>query len=140
MPRSAVAKGAYWKSRTKRWLEAQGFAVAFLERVLWIQGKRGLIPVKRDQLASDVLAVSQDRVLFVQVKGGESRPDWSAARKEFALYPLPPSAEQWTVYWEPNARAPEIEVVAVGPCGPRHAVRVPARKKPRVLPLFAMAR
>jgi len=38
---SAVAKGQAWKLKTKRWFEAQGDTVAFLERIFWIPGKHG---------------------------------------------------------------------------------------------------
>ena len=34
---SAVAKGQCWKGRTKKFLEAAGYQVAFLERVLWLR-------------------------------------------------------------------------------------------------------
>jgi hypothetical protein len=138
---SAVAKGQQWKLRTKRWLEQQGYAVAFLERVLHVQGKHGLIPVKRDQMGSDLLAVSRDKVLFCQVKGGASRRgQLAASRQAFSTYPLAPCCEAWIVLWAPHARDPEIEVVAVGPCGPRHAVITPRRRRPKLLPLFARAR
>jgi hypothetical protein len=137
---SAVAKGQAAKFRTKRWFEQQGYAIAFLERVLWIQGKHGLIPVKRDQMGSDILAVNQERTVFCQVKGGESRRDQlAAARKEFAKYPLGPGCESWIVCWAPRAREPEVEVVRIGPSAPGAAVPVPPRRKPKVrnLPLFA---
>jgi len=135
---SAVAKGSYWKARTKRWLERQGYRVGFLERMLHIQGKHGLIPVKRDQFGADLLAVKRARIIFVQVKGGESwRSQLAAARDEFARYPLSAHAEQWIVGWRPFVREPEVIVVAVGPQEAQHPVIVPPRKTPKVLPLFA---
>jgi hypothetical protein len=137
---SAVAKGQYYQGRTKRWLERQGYVVGLLQRMGFVMTRHGLRPVKRDLFGADLLAVSRERVLFVQVKSGETRPDFASARREFALYPLAPSCQQWTVYWTPRAMKPEVQVVAVGPCGPQHAVNVPARKKPKVLPLFARAR
>ena len=82
MSTSAAAKGQYWKGRTKKFLEAAGYQVAFLERVLWLQTARGRIPVKRDQFASDLLAVNAEDVIFVQVKGGVSRRSQLAAARK----------------------------------------------------------
>src|SRR5438128_12685397 len=78
---SAVAKGSYWKARTKRWLERQGYRVGFLERMLHIQGKHGLIPVKRDQFGADLLAVRRARIVVRQLKGGHCRPTPLAAAR-----------------------------------------------------------
>src|SRR5207249_3360537 len=124
----------------KRWFERQGYAVAFLERVLWIQGKTGLVPLKKDQYGADLEAKSPTRTIYAQVKGGLScRSQLAAARGEFAKYPLAPSDEQWIVMWPPQAREPEIEVCAVGPKAAGQPVRVPPRRRPKPLPLFAAA-
>ena len=135
---SAVATGSYYKSKTKRWLEAQGYVVAFLERVLYLQGAHGLIPIKRDQYGADLEAKSSARTIYAQVKGGESaRSQLAAARAEFAKYPLAPCDEQWIVTRQPRAREPEIYVVAVGPQPAQHSVIVPKRRTPKTLPLFS---
>lgn len=140
---SAVAKGQYWKGRTKRFLEERGYQVAFLERVLWLQTARGRIPVKRDQFASDLLAVNTDEVIFIQVKGGATRrSQLAAARKAFAQFAFPAGTQQWIVCWAPRARLPEVVVVSAGPCGAlAERLPPPARKKTKAdLPLFAGAR
>lgn len=141
---SAVAKGQYWKSRTKKFLEASGYQVAFLERVLWLQTARGRIPVKRDQFASDLLAVNTAEVIFVQVKGGASRrSQLAAARQEFARFAFPAGTQQWIVCWAPRARQPEIVVVSSGPCGELAPTLAPKKRRRLTkadLPLFAMGR
>jgi hypothetical protein len=137
---SAVAKGQYWKARTKKFLEAEGYQVAFLERVLWLQTPTGRIPVKRDQFASDLLAVNADDVIFVQVKGGVSRRSQiAAARKAFGGFVFPPGTRQWIVLWAPRARQPEVIVVSEGPCGAmaERLAPPPRRRRREVLPLFA---
>jgi hypothetical protein len=135
---SAAAKGQAAKLKTKRWLEAQGYVVAFLERVLWIQGKAGLVPCKRDQYGADLEAKSATRTIYAQVKSGTSaRSQLAAARKEFAKYPLDGHDQQWIVIWTPRAREPEVEIVAVGPQRADHPVEMPPRRKPKILPLFA---
>jgi len=136
---SAVAKGQYWKTRTKRFLERAGYQVAFLERVLWIQGPAGRIPVKRDQFASDLLAVNRDEVVFVQVKGGLTwRSQLAAARSAFTRFAFPVGTKQWIVCWAPRARRPEVIVVSQGPCGSFERRLAPApRRRRAALPLFA---
>ena len=135
---SAVAKGQAWKLKTKKWLEGQGYVVALLERMLSVWTPQGMIHTKRDQLGSDLIAVNCEKIIFIQCKGGDTwRSARAAARTEFARYPLGPSCEQWLVGWEPRAREPVIEVVAVGPQPAQHPVRVPQRRKIKILPLFA---
>lgn len=114
--RSAAAKGQHYKARTKAWLEGQGYAVAHLERLMWIRtgaapcdacGAPRMFATKKDQLGADLLAVKADEpVTFVQVKLGASQ--LSAARREFAGHPFPPAARRWVVIWEPRARAPQV--------------------------------
>src|SRR6266550_7500689 len=103
---SAVAKGQHYKQRTKKWLEAQGYVVATLERMQSIPSPSGgFVFVKRDQFGADLEAKSRYRTIYAQVKGGESaRSQLAAARAEFAKYPLTSSDEQWIVLWRPQAR------------------------------------
>src|SRR6185436_8702979 len=68
MPRSNVARGAYYKGRTRKWLIEMGWQVADLEVIRYVGAG---IPVKRDQFGADLLAVSAKRLLFVQVKSGK---------------------------------------------------------------------
>lgn len=134
---TAVSRGQYYKQRSKRWLEAQGYTVAFLERLLYVQGKYGLVPVKRDQMGADLLAVNHERVIFAQVKSGDTwRSQLAAARAEFAKYPLAPGCDQVILGWPPRTRQPEFIVVACGPQRLNHPVLIPPRRKRSVLPLF----
>ena len=112
---STASQGQHWKARTKKWLEGQGYQVGHLERMLWIPTAGGRVPVKRDQFASDLLAVSPSAVVFIQVKGGaSSRSQLAAARTAFADFACPPGAQQWIVLWQPRAREPELVVVNTG--------------------------
>jgi hypothetical protein len=139
--RSAVAQGQYWQGRTIRWLHARGYATAIAQRMLSVWTPHGMVHTKRDQLGADVLAMSPEKTLAIQVKGGQSRrSQLAAARAEFAKYPLGPGCEQWLVLWAPQAREPEIEVVRRGPCPAGQAVVAPPRRRRKVLPLFARAR
>ena len=102
-------KGNYYKLRTKKWLEKKGYEVATLEKVFWIYKDGGNIPIKKDQFASDLLAVNREQVIFVQVKLNKKHV--ADARKQFAEHPFPDFVDKWIVVWEERAREPEIEEV-----------------------------
>lgn len=109
---SNAQRGAYYKNRTRRWLIAQGYQVADLEIVKWIFRPGGKpIPVKRDQFASDLLAVSGAHVVFVQVKGGAQcmgNGQFGAAQRAFAAFEWPMGVQRWIVAWAPRAREPRV--------------------------------
>lgn len=108
MPSNA-AKGQYYKAKTKRWLEAHGFAVAFMERMMFIHTAHGRVPVKRDQFGSDLLAMSRQAIVFVQVKGGKyGSKQINAGLKAFDAFEFPPMSQQCVIAWKPRARQPEI--------------------------------
>lgn len=140
MPTSAE-RGAYYKRRAKQYLERQGYQVAYLEQVLWVFTPKGRVPVKRDQFASDLLAVNERDVVFVQVRSGVSRrSQLAAARDGFSRFAFPVGTQQWILLWPPRAREPEIEVVSTGPCGQLAQRLAPRRRRTRAdLPLFAGA-
>lgn len=111
MPSSAQ-RGAYYKGRTKLWLERHGWQVADLEVVRWVGGAATGIrfPVKKDQFASDLLAVNADRVLFVQVKSGKTaRATLAPALRAFSAFTFPAVGVSCVVAaWLPGARRPEL--------------------------------
>lgn len=111
--KSAAAKGQYYKSRTKAWLEQQGYQVGFLERTLLVYGRKDAngrplppFPIKKDQFGSDLLAMAGDRLVFVQCKLG--RKNVAAAMTQFRKFVFATFTEQWVVVWEKGAREPHI--------------------------------
>ena len=105
-----VSRGAAAKGRTKKYLIERGWQVADLEVVRYIFGKGGRVPVKRDQFGSDLLAVNDLEVVFVQVKSGKTAaggtfPD---ARREFAKFTFPAGAVRRIIAWPPRARHPRV--------------------------------
>jgi hypothetical protein len=109
---TAAAKGSYYKTRTKRYLERKGYHVAHLERVYWIPSKEPggrMIPIKHDQFGADLLAMSRDAIILVQVKSGTARGNLAAARRAFDRFPIPPFVRTWIIIWQPRAREPEIQ-------------------------------
>ena len=75
MPSSAKI-GAYYKTRSRKWLEARGWQVADMEvvRTVWTRRHSALksFAIKRDQFGSDLLAMDSTQCMFVQVKGGKT--------------------------------------------------------------------
>ena len=107
MPSSA-RKGAYWKGRTKKYLEKAGWQVGDLEVVRWIQPPgRDRMPVKRDQFGADLLCVNAETIVFVQVKGGKQK-NLAKARRAFEGYTFPPCSKQWLIFWKPRAHEPDV--------------------------------
>ena len=109
--RSNVARGAYYKAKTRRWLEALGWQVGDLEVVRYV-GWPKRFAVKRDQFASDLIAVSKKHgIIFVQVKGGKSATgNFPAARRAFKAFNFPRGTccRQVVIAWTPGAREPRI--------------------------------
>lgn len=109
--KSNAQKGQYYKARTKKWLEGLGYQVAHLERVMWIHTKDRMVPVKQDQFASDLMAMTGTDLVFVQVKLG--RKSLKSARDEFQKFTFPPFAKRWIVIWELRKRVPDVVMVGV---------------------------
>lgn len=107
-----AARGAYFKSRTRKWLEAQGYQIFDMEVVRWVGvpgGRR--VPIKRDQLGADLGAMNATEIVFVQCKGGKQAigaGTFPAARREFERFVFPPGVQRWIVAWAPRARAPRV--------------------------------
>ena len=112
MPSNAT-RGAAAKARSKRWLECQGYTVFDMEKQYVVYTLRGMVPVKRDQLAADVgfLDLPNDRVVLVQVKSGAKSTNilLKAAQRAFSAYAFPKTAVRLELHvWRLRARAPEV--------------------------------
>jgi hypothetical protein len=104
-----VARGAYFKARTRTWLKARGYQVADLEKVAFLGPRR--VPVKVDQFGADLLAMNARGVVFVQVKGGKQclgRGTFPAARRTFAAVTWGPATARVIVAWPPRSRVPRV--------------------------------
>lgn len=108
---SNAQRGARYKAKTRAWLKDQGFQVAEMEMVKWINPPgRDRIPVKRDQFGADLIAMSATELVFVQVKGGDQAHigNFPDVRRKFAEFTFPPFAQRWVVAWPTRARAPRV--------------------------------
>lgn len=131
--KGAAKKGAYYKARSKEWLENKTgkndkgiepdaprdasrpqYQVADMEVVKTIFTPRGKMSIKRDQLGSDLLYLDLDdgTVAFLQVKSG----DESDARlnrdalKGFAPHRFPVHSKQVVHIWRRGAKKPLVTV------------------------------
>lgn len=105
--RSSAKIGAYYKAKTRKHLASLGYQVVEMEVVRWVFTPRGRLPIKRDQMASDLQAVSAEEIIFVQVKGG-IKNDMAGAIKAFKKHTFPPFAKLWVVFWKFRARGPVV--------------------------------
>ena len=109
---TSAKRGAYYKNKTRRWLERRGWQVADMEVIRWVGTGAKRFPVKRDQFGSDLLAIApepNDAILFIQVKGGKSaRGNFRATRRAFAAFSWPDSTRRQVYAWLPRAREPRI--------------------------------
>lgn len=104
-------RGAYYKARTRRWLETRGWQVADMEVIRWVNAGAKRFGVKRDQLASDLLAVNSRTVAFIQVKGGKTaggNGQFLDAQRKFQACIFPQGTVQAIVAWSPGAKRPRI--------------------------------
>lgn len=109
MPSNAT-RGAYYKARSKRHLERQGFTVFDMEIQRVVYTPAGMLPTKRDQLGSDIAYLTKDIVVFVQVKGGSRLLSVliREARRAFERYEFPQHSRQELHVWRPRARRPDV--------------------------------
>src|SRR3990167_3716490 len=135
---SNASRGAAAKGRTKKWLAAQGYHVADLEVVRWVFTAHGRVPVKRDQFASDLLAMSATEIVFVQVKRGAAAigGTFPAARRAFAAFAFPPAVRCLVVGWPPRARAPRVIDVRQGAAAQR-GIDLQCGERPAIPPVDA---
>ena len=111
---SNVSRGAYFKARTRKWLSGRGYQVAEMEIIRWVfRPGSTRIPIKRDQFGSDLIAMSDTEIIFVQVKGGESARtgNFPEAQRAFNEFKFPVFTKRWIVAWPPRSREPRIVVV-----------------------------
>ena len=110
-------RGDYYKGRSKKWLQSQGYCVEYTERYQTIITPKGMIRIKRDLFGSDMLAFKENDLVFVQTKFNvkTASKNVAAARDEFAKYPFPPFARREIHVWMPGAHEPTVEVVG-GEC------------------------
>lgn len=105
-------KGNYYKRKTKKWLEEKGFEVEYIERYQRFFNKKNnsVGYIKQDLFGSDMLAIKEDQIIFVQSKYNEKSKSKNVASaiKEFKKHKFPEFTDQWIVVWTLRVREPDI--------------------------------
>lgn len=101
---SNVAKGIYYKRKTKKYLEGLGFTVEYSERTIPISRYRF---IRKDIFGADLIAMDGKEIWFVNSVFGMG--NIAAHRKGFAQYPFPPHVKRIVVQWPvKRVRIPKI--------------------------------
>lgn len=102
---SSFSKGNYYKAKTKKLFLSMGYECDYLEKMMWIKGKNGMIPIKRDLFFSDGLAMNEKEIIFWQSKMG--RKNIADARNNYQLLKTPEKVKKCIVVWE-TRKKPEF--------------------------------
>jgi len=105
--KSRKKMGNYYVAKTIKFLEEDGYHVARLEtnHMVFVGGRQ--IWVKKDIFGSDLMAISCEKLIFVQVKSStDGKFDINKVKKEWSKWEKcwPPFSERWLFLWEPRKR------------------------------------
>ena len=105
---SRVQKGNYYRLKTKKWLEADGYLVENLEHSqrIFLKDKDQVIFIKKDIWGADLIAKNKKEIIFIQCK--TNKGDISSGIKELNTTIWPACVKLWVVRWPLRAREPEI--------------------------------
>jgi len=95
-------KGQRSKYKSKKYLSERGYWCEYSEFFL----SQGKIKIKKDLFFSDMIAVREDRILFIQIKSNKN--DVRRAAKDFKDLNLPPNCYKIIMLWEDRAKKPKI--------------------------------
>ena len=106
---SKIQKGNYYRLKTKKWLEKQGYCVENSEvnKICYFGGR--LVCVHKDLFGSDLIATNNKEFILIQSK--TNKEDILDGVKKFKKYPFPAFIKRWVIRWELRAKAPEITEV-----------------------------
>jgi len=106
--RTTKQKGDYYRRKTVNWLKDLGFQVETLEKLQRVYTGGKILFLKKDIWGSDLIAMNQDKLVFVQVK--LNKKNISSAKIEFNKYIWPKcnKIEKWIVVWTPKQKQPEV--------------------------------
>lgn len=107
------SRGKYYRLKTRKILEVDGYEVEYMEKYQSIYvGNGKVIHKKNDLFGSDILAMNGKDMRFVQVKLGRSHI--AEGIKEFHAHKFPPDARCELWIWAPKEEPDIIEVPVPG--------------------------
>jgi len=101
-----VAKGNYYRLKTKKWFEKEGYLVENLERIQRIYTLKGVIYAKKDVWGSDLMCKNDKEIIFIQCK--TNKGDINKGIKELNNTCWPDFVRKMVVIWPVRAREPEV--------------------------------
>lgn len=110
--KNRVRKGNYYRLKTKKFYEAEGYSVENLEKTQRIvtrdkdTDEMKTIFIKRDLWGGDLVAANRQEMIWIQVKANKG--DITKGLKELQASPLPDCIKKIVVWWPERAREPEI--------------------------------
>ena len=104
--KSNVAKGNYYKAKTKKLFIDRGYQCEYLEQIKWIFTPTGRFPMKKDLFASDGLAMNGKELIFWNSKLGCD--SLNSEMKKYDEYLFPPFVTLAIVAWKPRCKKPRI--------------------------------
>lgn len=109
---STNASGEWYKQKTKKWLEGNGYHVEVMETLRSIFRNGKTIYTKNDKLGADLIALNDKHTILVNsVKGNNGKENISKHVKAFNQYPKG-GLKRWIVVWEFRKDEPKIIKVA----------------------------
>jgi len=101
-------KGNYYKIKTKKWFEKQGYFCDYLEKLQRIYDKKRdkVIFIKKDIAGADGFAMNGEEIIFWNAKF--NKDNIAKGIREFIRYPYPKFVQRWIIVWERGKREPEI--------------------------------
>jgi len=115
---STIQRGNYYKKKTQKYYESQGYTVQLTEFVCGVMIGNRCIYRKVDIFGSDGISMNGKEIIFWNSKHCTTDDKVNIdnqirqAKKEFGKYPFPNSVFLHIVMWKPRQK-PEIIVVGV---------------------------
>lgn len=115
---STVSQGNYYKHRTKKWLEDQGYTVQLTEFLTTrFIGEGKTIFVKKDVFGSDGIAMNGEEIIFWNSKSTTKENKKSLnvqkyqGKSEFKKYPFPSCVKRKLYIWIPREHPIVIDCI-----------------------------
>lgn len=97
-----MAKDYYYKKKTKDYFEKLGYSVEYLEKMhrIYDRNKNKVLFVKKDLFNSDLLAMNEKEIIFIQLKSNKAHVSEGIKAYKKMKRPINESIKFWVVYWE----------------------------------------
>jgi hypothetical protein len=105
---SNVSRGSYYYTKSKKFLEAEGYHVEKLEKLISYFAKGKMNWSKTDCLFSDLMAFNEEEFMLVQVKGGICELKIKKATENYQSLRTPNFIKKVIMVWRPRVKVPEL--------------------------------